>query len=40
MDCCSVWRKLRLKKISEHAGQKEMLVTLQTKAKRVPVVGY
>lgn len=40
MDCCSVWRNLHLKKISEHAGQKEMLLTLQANAKQVPVVRY
>lgn len=28
IDCCSVWRDLHLEKTSEHAGQKEILVTL------------
>lgn len=27
-------------KTSDHAGQEEMLVTLQTKAKQIPVVGH
>jgi len=29
-----------MEKTSEHAGQSEVSVTLQTKAKQVPVAGY
>lgn len=34
MNYCSVWRYLHMEKKSEDAGQKELLVTLWTKAKQ------